>query len=371
MVISVRQPHGKRGATVCASKVDSNDGEEVWEVDLGVPPAGNVFIDNNNLNVVTANSDLFQIGRDKLKLPVLNEATARVPSASLPVLTDSVDLGNGVRVFLSSTSPEQIVIFDASSSALKLVNLDLSGDEPTALPIGYNGQLIVPAASGAVYIIDPLTGKSSAHEFQPPLRSGQRVDWPRPVVVNDEIILPDGAGQVYRVSLESQPQPHLAAVGQSATDFKPIGSMAAAGETVYGIRSGISSDDVVAINASDLTSSTNHWALDRRVAWGPETVGDFVMVSSDSGELLCLDAGQNEAWRIKLPHGAIAGPPIVVGDQFLITAINGIVSKLDGKTGQELGQFDVGEPIGSGVTQYGGRSITLGSDGTLHVFQMQ
>lgn len=374
VLIAVRQPNGRRGATVTALQIANNnsDGQELWEIDLGVPPAGNVFVNGKALNVVTANTDLFQIGREELKQPVLNAATARIPSARLPVLSDAVELGNGVRAFVSASSPGQVVVFDPSAqSPLKMIELDLGGDEPSTTPVAFKGGLIVPSASGAVYIIDPKTGKPAAHEFQPSLTSGQRVNWPRPVVIGDEIILPDGAGKVYRVGLQSKPQPHLAALAETATDFRPVGSMAAAGTSVYGIRSGISGDDVVALNAADLSMSPESWSLGGRVAWGPETVGDVVMVASDSGELLCLDGGQSQLWRIKLEHGAVAGDPLIVGEQFILTSIRGTVWSIDGKTGNAISTFDVGEPLGSGAMQFGGRSIALGSDGTLHVFRMQ
>ena len=100
-------------------------------------------------------------------------------------------------------------------------------------------------------------------------------------------------------------------------------------------------------------------------------VGDVVMVASDSGDLLCLDGSQNELWRIKLEHGAIAGDPLVVGEQIILTSIRGTVWSIDRTTGNVTGTFDVGEPLGSGAIQYGSRSIALGSDGTLHVFRMQ
>lgn len=371
LLIAVRQPEDRRGATVTAIKIANNneDGEDIWEVDLGVPPVGNVFIQDQTLNIVTANTDLFRLGRDELKLPVVDKASARIPSAKPPILSDSVDVGNGIRVFVSESTPDQIVVFEPNSSGIQLVGLNMAGDRPTTMPVGFQSGLVVPSSSGAVYIFDPKTGKSAAHEFQPSLSAGQTVDWPRPVAVGSDLIIPDGAGQIYRVTLESQPQPHLAAAGQSATEIKPVGTLAAAGETVYGIQRGTGSDDVVAVDANSLTTSANRWSLDGRVAFGPVNVGDVVMVSSDSDVLLCLDASQNEVWRTQLPNGPLAGPPALVNGNYIIASINGIVSRLDAKTGEEVAQFDVGEPLGSGVTQYGSRSIALGSDGTLHVFR--
>ncbi|MCA9212142.1 MAG: PQQ-binding-like beta-propeller repeat protein [Planctomycetales bacterium] len=374
VLIAVRQPEGRRGATVTALQIAGNadDGNVLWEVDLGVQPAGNVFIHDKALNVVTANTDLFRLGRSELQQPVINEASARIPSAKLPVVTESLDMGNGVRVFLSEQAPSKIVVFDSSApNAMSLVDLQLGGDQPAALPVSYKGALVVPAVSGAVYYVDPKTGTPVANEFQPSLTSNQEAKWPRPVVIGDELFMPDGAGQVYRVALNSNPQPHLASVAQANSDFLPRGNMAVLGNIVYGVQRAVAGDEIVSVNAADLNAATKRWDLGGRVAWGPASVGQFVFVTSDSGEMICFDGGQNEVWRTKLQHGPIAGEPLVLGDQLVVTSISGIVSKLSIASGEETSQFDVGEPLGSGAVQFGERSIALGSDGTLHVFRLQ
>ena len=376
VLINIRRRKGKDGITVSANSIanDANDGSSIWETELAVPPGGSVFVnrESKTLNIVSKNGNLFALGRDELQSPVVSQPTVRIVSIDLPVIDTSFELSAGRRAFFGSPAGSSGLIYDPKANPnLKEITFPIGGDMPSATPAIFQDNIVLPTSSGSVYLIDPSTGSAAAHEFQPPISADQSIHWSQPAVVGDTIILSDGA-RLFKVGVATELQPHLQAVGQSETDLKPFGNTAAIGDTVYVIERGPSNDTVAAINATDLSSSSNKWALKGRVNWGPYAIGEHVFVSSDGYDLVCLDGQQNEKWTIEIAEQdqRLAGPPVFVNGSYILASIRGTVWKVDAATGEEQQKVDLGEPLGSGVIQFNGRSIVLSHDGTLHIFQL-
>ncbi|MEX0713190.1 MAG: hypothetical protein WD278_12620, partial [Pirellulales bacterium] len=108
------------------------------------------------------------------------------------------------------------------------------------------------------------------------------------------------------------------------------------------------------------------WPLGSPVAWGPAKVGSRLLVSTASEELFSLDERQ-QVWRIALAHGPLAGTPWADGDELIVASVSGIVYRLAAGTGQELGSFDVGQPLAAGPVAVGERLLLCAADGTLLV----
>jgi hypothetical protein len=76
----------------------------------------------------------------------------------------------------------------------------------------------------------------------------------------------------------------------------------------YGVRRGprATSDTVISMAAGDLAAGSN-WPLEGRVVWGPESIGDWVLMATDRGQLLCFESGGKQRWTAELKYGGLTG----------------------------------------------------------------
>ena len=91
---------------------------------------------------------------------------------------------------------------------------------PVALaaePIAWGGGVLFPGLDARAYLIDPLTGRSSAEPFVPKFDRDHQGTWLPPAVVDREtVVLADDVGQIHRVALKTAPVPRL--VGEATDD---------------------------------------------------------------------------------------------------------------------------------------------------------
>ena len=229
----LRQRQGKLGATMAAVHVGDErnglrEGEVIWEVDLGVPPAGEPYINRaaQEINVVSGNATLFAVGKEAIRAGVVDAASQEVDDLQLPPLEMGVVLTDQLRAYCPGRAGDRVVIFDATSGkpSLRVATLDLAGQQAGAVPVAFERQLAVPVTAGAVYLLDPATGKPSVSPFQPPMAVETEVVWQPPTVsdAGDQLLLSDNRGQVYVLSVQADPQPHLVAVHQQQLDAPPV-----------------------------------------------------------------------------------------------------------------------------------------------------
>jgi len=169
------------------------------------------------------------------------------------------------------------------------------------------------------------------------------------------------------VALQDKPQPHLALRKEVALEVDVVAPLAAAGDTVYAVVRGPATDTVKAFAAGELAAGPE-WSLEGRVAWGPETVGEQVLIAGDRGQLLCFDPGGKQRWTTPLPYGPLAGPPLRQDQDLILASQTGVLWRVSGADGKEVRRFDAGEPLSSGVVPFSSRWLASGSDGTVYVF---
>jgi hypothetical protein len=107
--------------------------------------------------------------------------------------------------------------------------------------------------------------------------------------------------------------------------------------------------------------------LEGRVAWGPETLDDLVLVATDRQSLLAFEAGQKQGWTSPLAYGPLVGRPLQVNGNLVLASLSGTVWMISGQDGKELAKVDVGEPLGAGPVAFGTRLLLSAADGTLLV----
>ena len=177
----------------------------------------------------------------------------------------------------------------------------------------------------------------------------------------------DGEGKMYRLAFEGQVATGLSMKAQRNIDWELVDPLSAVGDTVYGVKRTAEKDTVVAFNASDLAPGEK-WDMDGRVSWGPAHIGNTVFVATDANGLYCFQTGQQHKWTVPIPYGTLVGRPLELDATFIFACQAGIIWRIDADTGEEIGQVDIGEPLGTGPVVYGANTLLVaGHDATMYV----
>ncbi len=369
VLISVRRPQGSSAYVVSAKHCDNRT--QFWQTELAVP-AGHVTADTaRGVRVIGANAVLFAVTKDVLASGYADQPLAVVPSGKGGAFTQAIELDEGRLALYSSHDNERLLIYDPSqeNAPLRFLTRPPMSGQITAKPVSFAGGLIVPTDTGVVSLVDPRSGDDLVLPFQPKVEAGTRIQWRRPAVLpgGKELVIADDKQNVYRLAVKDQPRKHLAAVEEFTLEINIVSPLAAVGDLVYGAVRGQSADVVVALQTNGLKPS-KEIALQGRVIWGPESVGDVVFVQSNVEGILCLDGTGQQRWAFESKsHGQLAGPPVAVNDAFVFSSIQGTVWSLAGDTGAEQGRIEIGEPLANGPVVFGTRLLLCGTDGAMHV----
>jgi outer membrane protein assembly factor BamB len=368
----VRRKLGTPGAIVSA--VAMQEPNAFWETRVASPLAGEPLVlgaggkNDGKVVAVTANGGAFRIDANQSGFAVVNDPITASDSFRIPQpISRVVRLAGGLLAVSGGKGGEHVGVFDPTSDAPLMRWLKVPGVLACA-PASLGRGLLAPCKSGQVFWLDPDPNKSGgdlqlAEPFQPRIEPGVDVDWMNPVIVNDtQAVIADGKMSVYLVGVQDQPKPHLAGLAQAAL-AKPLGAPPAIlGQTVF------AADTAGGLGVLTMPALAhgNETALGGRCAWGPDRVGDSVLVSTDDGQLLCFDSKGTRMWRVSLEHGPLAGAPLRVGSQLLVASRNGIVWRAEAATGKELATVDTGYPLATGPVLCGQKLLVGGHDGTLY-----
>ncbi len=274
-------------------------------------------------------------------------------------------LGGELVAFAAADGADAITVCDLQSPQRAVKSLSVDG-KLACTPIAYAGGLLVPTTVGHVFLLNPRTGTPLADPFQPRLEPGVELDWRLPAVAEDgSVLLADGRTKLYRLTIEQQPRPHLAASAEAEMAEPIVSPVAVLGNTAF------------AVNAADVLLLFQLPTLERmeakeqtlagRCVWGPQRVGDRVMLATAGDELLCLDDQGRPVWQVPLPFGSLAGTPLAAGDHFMMASRSGVVWRVDAADGRPGGKIETGIPLGTGPVARGANLLIGGTDGTLYL----
>ena len=379
LLIHVRRVKDAAGVTAAGTSID-NLRKCVWETQLEVPAA---YLapgrQQDAVVAVSAAGAVFEIDADSLAKTCIDQPSAAVGAAGAALcFTEAIRLAESRVLLCDPADRKRGLVWDPLRAAgpLKLVEWKLGEGRVTCTPVPFLDALLLPRDTGDVLLVDPLSGQSRSLPFQPRLEPGQRIAWRRPAVVGEgggQFVIADDRQTVYRVGLRDQPRPFLAEEAKVQLEIQLTSGLAAAGNTVYGAAPSAnkSTDVVVALRANDLKVA-QEWDLQGgRVTWGPERVGNAVLVVIDGKQVRCFEAGEKERWQKPAPAlGPPCGPPLLAGDDFVFASVDGSLWRISGKTGEQLGASKVGEPLSSGPAAYGEGQLLCAGDGVLHVVHM-
>ena len=371
-----RRQAKQAGITVTAMRPDrigqrGGLSETAWETDLAVPPAGAPLSTENKVILFTAKGELYELGVNEFNAGLDDVPDERPIAADIPALTRRYEVGDGRQLLVSSSEPQQFMIYnpDLRASRLQLLNLKTSHEQLNGTPLIFEGGLLTRSKKGRISLLDLAKVSDLVHPFQTTLHPDQEINWNRPALVSEagtaRIVVSDGQGKLYKLSIQQGASPQLKAIERSI-EWPLIGSMAGTGDTVYGLARQDEYDQVVSFQISDLTPGKT-WELDGRVVWGPLQSGNAVLVFTNTDELICFTGGGQQKWKVNCDYGQPVGLPLLIEGDYILASRGGLVWRIAGKTGQDLGHFDIEEPLGSGPVRFGPENLLLaGHDGTVY-----
>ena len=178
--------------------------------------------------------------------------------------------------------------------------------------------------SGRIFLLDPQSTGNLAEPFEPELKTDLAWNWRRPAAVGArEAVISDGDRRLYRLGIAANGdgRPHLSTQQEAKSPKAIASSLAVAGSVAYAV------DDAGTLRSFELPSLAEGktFKLPGGCTWGPQGVGNRVMLTTDNGQLICLDDRQNLLWQIDLTYGPLAGPPWAIAGQFILASQSGVV----------------------------------------------
>jgi hypothetical protein len=378
-IYSVRCQVGMPGTLVAATRMD--EPEHFWETRLATPLVGEVehsafsIQDSDEaggrITAVTCCGGLFQVDTGGLgAATVVQQPVATLDQAGLRrPITDVCRLGDGLLAVAAGGGCDWVAVVDPAQPQSQFRRLSLP-DRLSCPPIGFAGGLLAPCKVGQVFLLDPRSGAEQVEPFQP-LLTGTELTWRRPAVIGSaggsagQLVLADGLGKLYRVGVLNQAKPHLAALDEVQLSQPIVSPLAASDKVVCAV------DAAGALCVFALPKLTPIEAarqvLSAGCNWGPQRVGNCIVLSTEDDQLLCLDDTGKLLWQAKLPYGPLAGTPRWDDGRLLMASASGVVRRVDVATGQELGKIETGLPLGTGPLLLGEQLVLGGHDGTLYV----
>ena len=366
VVIHVRRRQNAPGVTIAATR--TNDKDPSWQTEVGVPARG-VFVGGETIEVVTARGRLFQATAADFERRVLGVAQATVVRDERLVLAleGAIDCGDGQWLFAPPQGYNQFVFYRPGSGldALRLLTLTVPLGAAATPPVPFAGGLLVPLHDGTVVLIDPVSGAEQLGAFHPRTELGVTTNWNLPVVLDggQEFVIADNRRRLFRVGIKQGSGKLLDALQEQTLEGEAVGPWAAVGQMCCGVIRSKEEDTVVAV-ALPALGVLQKLPLSGRLAWGPQRVGENVMLATEK-ELLCLDAAGQEVWRMAWDHGPVIGQALPVDAHVWLSAADGLLCRVDAATGAVAATVEVGEPLAAGPVRDDQQLLVAGHSGVL------
>jgi outer membrane protein assembly factor BamB len=376
VIFHARRPRGLAGTTVASLQIAGGGTAEraispLWSADLGVAPAGPPLFDQDKQGFVSVSisGDAFSIDAAAIQSGRCTEPVFRL-GPQIPRFAASPALPIGGRmVFPQRDGLARWLIFDpaATGTPFRLVQHGDRDTKWTAAPAAFGKTLLLPLDNGQVHAVDPATGESMTHPFQPPLQPDQTVTWRSPCVLAAEkqFVIADVEGNLHRVGIEPSSPPMLKSLASGRAAGAVRSPLAATTGAVFAVIDLGDREALAAFHRQNLETVVTV-DLVGRSAMGPAPLGDSIVLATDQEGLLGFDKTGDKLWTVPLDGELPAGVPAAVEGGFVLATTQGRILRL-GSDGKTLADIDSGEPITYGPLVQGSNLLVSGPDGTLRV----
>lgn len=324
---------------------------------------------------------LWQVSSEQLSTGICDRVSA--PSLAGVVLGTPAALGSGRYLFPFTDGRPELLALDpaASGGVWRRVPLTIPHKRIVCGPVPWQKGVVVCTSEGAVILVDPSTGVPVAVPFQPPLGPGQSVPWIRPVPLpgtSQDLLVGTEEGRLFRlgaVSKEAERPPLLAELNLGP---KLVGGMVSCGAVAAVVRREESGDRLVVLGGNGLEEKLTH-ALPERLEWGPERIGDMILLSTTDDHLCAFDGEGAARWTLEMPNGPLAGPPFPRGESLMLASMSGQLTRWNPRSGEAIpwqtadgprDALDVGESLGARGLMVGERLLLTGRDAVLRLISL-
>jgi outer membrane protein assembly factor BamB len=186
------------------------------------------------------------------------------------------------------------------------------------------------------------------------------------IAAHSNIISDTGAtpSKLYKLSLEGRSVKKMAELPLSTPIVSPFQYREG---TAFAVTSDGSADNLITLSVNDAPAIDAQQKLDDRYVAGPWLVGDLLLLQTDQDELVSFDLTLQRQWAVKLGNVRLAGPPVLLDQNILLTISNGMMVALSPTDGSQKISSNLQQPLAKAPVISGGSLWIPGSDGIVHL----
>lgn len=373
-ILHARRSPGADGFVIEAQRIQANKLEDIWQTTIGAPTAGNAFTlkEIDSPLVVTTRGAIYP-------LPKLGMGNAQVldqPQSKLAVTTKPYHFSSGEKVddanqvfFPRDGENRSLVVGTRGGKVVaRVVAWEIPATARATRPRVWNEYVLVPTKIGQILVVDAKSGAADVHPYQPELAFGETIDWSCPAVVGGStpsVIVSDQRSRLFRLAVETTPEPHLTALDQVKLTEALSGQLAVAGLMLVGVGNQ-AEQDVLRIFQLPEMAEQEPIVISGDVVMSLQSVSGRVYCATNEEGLIAIRDDFSVAWKCPLEGQMIASGPVPLNNMLALSFTQGQVWLIDEATGEIVTEFNVGEPLADGLSYFDGQLWAHGYDGTLH-----
>jgi outer membrane protein assembly factor BamB len=360
VLFCVRQDAGGVGAVAAA--VQASTGKPLWQTRIAVPLATGPLADAGGQSALAVNELGASAKPDLATWQGLAVRELPAPAANQPAIRISscLRLASGEILAVPAGGSSQLEIIPADGSAARSISLPAPLAAP---PIIWSGGILAACTSGDFVLVDPATGALAAEPLQIPISPGRGLRGCSLAAAdeNDAAAILEGGQSLRQIGIETDPR--RLAEQASAKVASPMSSaVAALGQHAFVF---LQSGELQAFAVPGLKAATNSKLDTGAIVFGPERLGNRLLLATDKDELWCFDAEAKQLWKAPLKQGSLAGSPVEAGGSLILATKTGTLVRLAADTGQEQGSTDLGQTLAGTPAIVGQFVLVPAADGTL------
>lgn len=222
--------------------------------------------------------------------------------------------------------------------------------------------ILVPAADGFLYWIDPTTGGELAEPFMGPYQEGQPSRLRSVAALNNDSITLIADQQVLRLQLRSEPFPHFEATASVELESVASTQLVSLEDRVFMAHG----KQLLSLQPETL-EVLDRWSLEAPVSIPPVTLDQKALFITDQNEVVCLGGTRGQItiqWNWKV-GSTLVGHPLPGNDCFYIALSNGTIYCHSTEEHEILQELHTGHALIDGPWPVGDGLAVLGADGSI------